>query len=234
MKAVVSWGYDWDGQASETEFRLAGRLNPGSATVASYHAFELATAGRFEDAIGEVRRAVELDPTSLSLAQQMAYFQVLKRNSKQAEVWARRALELNPEPLFARAMLITALSLQGSHVEATTEYAKIPAGSLTAQEQLAGAYVAFACVRAGRTGEANKILGNIQREIGRRYVDPYLLASIAGNLGDRESMLRWLNQAREERSMSMTLLGVEPLFDSVRAQKAVRAIAEQVGLPFQR
>jgi TolB-like protein/Tfp pilus assembly protein PilF len=231
---VVAWAYDWDWRSAESESRRAVELNPNSATVAAYRAFELATAGRFDEAISEGRRAVDLDPTSLSITQEMAYLQLLARRLDDSVIWSRRALELDSRALFARVMLVTALSLSDKHSEAMTEYRGIASGSLTGREQLAGAYAAFACVRAGEPREARKIRDNIQREEGHRYVDPYLLAAIASSLGEHDAELRWLNQAYQQRSMSMVFLGVEPLFDAARGQPRVRSIVDRVGLPFVR
>ena len=78
----VGWKRDdWDWKAADAEFRKAQALDPDSATVASYYAFELASAGNFEEALMQVRHAVELDPISLGLTSQMAYLELLYRQS---------------------------------------------------------------------------------------------------------------------------------------------------------
>ncbi len=230
----VAWAHDWNWKAADGEFRKAQALNPDSATVASYYAFELASAGRFEQALMQVRHAVELDPTSLGLTSQMAYLELLYRHPREAETWSRQALELNPGPLFARVMLIAALSMQDKHAEAMEEYAKIPAGALTSSEQLAAAYAAFACGRAGRLREAGKLLNDVLRDQRQRYVDPYLLAAIAGSAGDHDAEWRWLKEAFDQRSMSMVLLGADPFFESLRGGEPMRTMAKKVGLPFSR
>jgi DNA-binding winged helix-turn-helix (wHTH) protein/TolB-like protein len=230
----VDWASDWKWDAAETEFRKAVALNPKSTLSASYYAFELASAGRFEEAVSQLRQVIELDPTSVALISQMAYIELVYQHPAEAESWARQAVDLDTRPLFGKAMLIASLSLEDKHQEAMAEFRKLPGGALNSGEQLAAAYVALACARAGHIQDARGILKLVLLNQNKRYLDPYLLAAMAESGGDLTGELRWLNKALETRSMSMVLLGVEPFFGALRGKEPLTRIESQMGLPFTR
>ena len=62
--AMVRLSYRWDRPGSEREIQEAIRLNPSSAISHQYYSTVLTTMGRFDEAIAEARRALELDPLS--------------------------------------------------------------------------------------------------------------------------------------------------------------------------
>src|SRR6266540_3742401 len=57
--------YDYDLVGAERELKRAIELNPNAAIPHQYYAFCLATLGRFDEAVSESKRALELDPLSL-------------------------------------------------------------------------------------------------------------------------------------------------------------------------
>ena len=64
--ALAIWLYDFDSAQAIREFQRAIELNPNYAIAhQQYGNNTLAALGRFDDAIGEGKRAVELDPLSL-------------------------------------------------------------------------------------------------------------------------------------------------------------------------
>src|SRR5437667_2817290 len=57
--------YDWDFSGAEREFRRAIDLNPNYATAHQWLAEEISVLRGHEEALAEIRRALELDPLSL-------------------------------------------------------------------------------------------------------------------------------------------------------------------------
>src|SRR5262249_1998560 len=60
--AMIHLSYRWDRGGSEQEIREAIRLNPSSAPAHQYYSTTLTTMGRFDEAIGEARRALGAGP----------------------------------------------------------------------------------------------------------------------------------------------------------------------------
>jgi len=63
--AAVKVDYDWDWKSPEQELRRAVELNPGYATAHQRYAELLSEEGRSDEAIAEIKRALDLDPLSL-------------------------------------------------------------------------------------------------------------------------------------------------------------------------
>ena len=65
--ADMKSAYEWDWSGAETEFKRALELNPGYATAHHWYSQYLTARGRHEEALAEIRRAMELDPLSPSI-----------------------------------------------------------------------------------------------------------------------------------------------------------------------
>src|SRR5213592_3016205 len=71
--AIAIWLYDFDSSQANREFQRAIELNPNYAIAhQQYGNVTLSALGRFDDAIAEGKRAVELDPLSLVINTDLA------------------------------------------------------------------------------------------------------------------------------------------------------------------
>src|SRR5260370_28103741 len=66
--ALIIQNVDWDWQTSGKEFRRAIELNPNYATAHHWYAEHLMWLGRFDEALSESDRALQLDPLSSIIA----------------------------------------------------------------------------------------------------------------------------------------------------------------------
>jgi tetratricopeptide (TPR) repeat protein len=66
--------YDWDLQNAEKELRQAATLDPKYPRARQVLAENLTIRGRFQEAVIEAQRALELDPLALSLNAFMAIY----------------------------------------------------------------------------------------------------------------------------------------------------------------
>ena len=62
---LIKSHYDWDWEGAEKEFRRAIEINSGYAPAHLGYAMLLMFVGRLDEALGEIRHALELDPLSL-------------------------------------------------------------------------------------------------------------------------------------------------------------------------
>jgi len=83
----------------------------------------------------------------------------------------------------------------------------------------------------GKRGEAQKIIGELNEQSKRMYVDPYFLAQIHTALGDRDKAFQELEKAYEEHSSWLVWLKVEPKFDSLRSDSRFTNLIQRIGLP---
>ena len=110
--------YDWDGPAAEKALLRALDLNPTLATARLSYAAYLTSQARNDEAVAEIRRAVEFDPLSIRTHSFGTLFLLFTRRFDLAIDLARRGLELEPNAAFALAFQGVAYASQGRFKEA--------------------------------------------------------------------------------------------------------------------
>jgi tetratricopeptide (TPR) repeat protein len=86
----------------------------------------------------------------------------------------------------------------GQPAQAVLEYQR--AIGLSQRDLDATAGLAHVYATMGRMAEAEKILGELQRQSKVAYVSPYMMAVIYSGLGQRDKAFEFLEKAYEERS----------------------------------
>ena len=93
---VITAAYDWDWKAAEALFRRALTLSPNSVYAHMWYSFfVLSPLGRHDDALAEMRRALDLDPVSLEVRYHLGVANYMARRYDSAIVEYRRALDLD-------------------------------------------------------------------------------------------------------------------------------------------
>jgi TolB-like protein/Tfp pilus assembly protein PilF len=65
--AAVQYAYDWDWDKAEASFKRAISDNPNYPTAHQWYGEFLATRGRLEESVAQIRKALELDPLSIHI-----------------------------------------------------------------------------------------------------------------------------------------------------------------------
>ena len=106
-KAWLAFQSEWDWTEAERSFREAISLNPSLATAHDFYGLMLASLGRFDEAISEVKRAFELNPASVWMMLHLGIVNEKAGRDDEAKVMVERAIARNPE--FSRALITLAL-----------------------------------------------------------------------------------------------------------------------------
>src|SRR5438445_7720205 len=122
--AFVLDGFDWNLEAGGKEFQRAIELSPSYATAHHWYAWHLSLLGRYDEAIGEMRRAEDLDPLSLIINADLAELLVLAHSYDEAIRQSRKTIEMDAN--FALAHNQLAQAYLGNHMydEAIAELQK--------------------------------------------------------------------------------------------------------------
>ncbi len=221
--------FDWDWPAAEREFKEAVRLNPGYATGRRWYGQFLSGMGRHEEAVAEVRHALDLDPLSVIIHTALGDVLFYARRTDDAIAVYRKALELNPDFQAGHGDLARALEHSGRVDEAIRGYQRAIAlaGSSMADPSVG---LANASAAAGRRDEALAVLEELKSRRDRQYVSPWGLASIYARLGETGSALEWLERAYDEHDSTLVWLKVHPRFDGLRAEPRFVALLTKMGL----
>jgi TolB-like protein/DNA-binding winged helix-turn-helix (wHTH) protein/Tfp pilus assembly protein PilF len=219
--------YDWQG--AEQEFKRAIELNPNYAEAHFRYAWTYLTPlGKSEEAIAEMKKALELDPFSRIYNTVFGLTYFYARRYDQAGEQFKKAIELNPDFFVTYYHFAWLYSEVGQYQNAISELTKgrLLSGNAGVVKNAASQEVALrkAFVANGATGFWQQLLKS-GANIGE-FDNPQLYA----RLGDKQSALEWLARNYEERRALGTLLNVDPAFDSLRSDPRFGDLVRRMGL----
>ena len=225
--AIAIWLYDFDFSQANKEFQRAIELNSNYAIAhQQYGNVTLSALGRFDDAIAEGKRAVELDPLSLVINTDLGSNYCYARRYDEAIAQLRKTLEMDAGFYIAHIVLSQALDAKGARDAAIVEYQK--ARTLNDDPSVLG-LLGRAYGLSGNKMEAEKILDQLKKLSQERYVSAYSFALVYLGLGDKEEALRWLEQSYQDRAGSdIGYIRVDPLLDPLRGDPRFEALAEKI------
>jgi TolB-like protein/DNA-binding winged helix-turn-helix (wHTH) protein/Tfp pilus assembly protein PilF len=212
--SLVQLMYRWDRAGSEREIQAAIRLNPSFAQAHQYYSTTLMTLRRFDEAIAEARRALELDPLSVPASTTLAIRYYYASRPVEATAQFLKTLDTNPEFGVAHWGLAQCYRQRGESERELDELQR--AVELSGNSAYMRAHLAYGFARSGNRGRAISIQQELAAEGRERYASPYHQALIAAGLDDRVTMLHWLERAFADQSGWMVFLPFEPEFDGVR------------------
>jgi adenylate cyclase len=210
----VRFLYERDWAGAEQEFRRAIALNPGLPTGHQFFADYLKAKGRFDEALEEMRQAIELDPLSMAINTGLGHVLYLSRDYDAAIAQYRKSLLIDPGFGPAHLWFGRPYLQKGMFPEAISEVEQ--AVALSGGSTISLSVLAHAYASAGREAEARKILDDLLARARVRYLPSYWIALIFTGLGDHDQALAWLERACEERSSWIVWIKVEPRFDRLR------------------
>jgi serine/threonine-protein kinase len=226
----VKMNFDWDWPAAEREFRRAIELNPTYAEAHHIYAHYLMAMKRPAEAFAESERYLELDPLSLAANNHLGWHYLYARQYDEALAQLLRTTELDPNFVGTLLYLGWVYEQKGMYAEAIVTFQKSVELS-TGPLMLASLGHAYAI--AGRRGEAQKILVQLDNLSKQRYVSAYDRAAIYVGLGESEQALAWLERAYQEHSQFMIYLNTDPRFDSLRNKARFQDFLRRLSFPSQ-
>jgi serine/threonine-protein kinase len=229
----VSAGYvsmfcDWNWTTAERAFQRALTLNPACAEAHHQRAHYLELMGKFEMAIGEIRRAMELEPVAPSLGSCAAQIFYHARRYNEAITQAYATLEMAPQfhglnGWIGAAYLKSGLS--GPAIAAFQEGLR----HLSEDPRLHALFGTASAI-SGREGDARASIEKLKALSAQKYVDPYYLIWLHNALGDRSAALECLDMAHRVHSGWLPWMAIDPLLDDLRTETQAVDILEHLGL----
>jgi TolB-like protein/DNA-binding winged helix-turn-helix (wHTH) protein/Flp pilus assembly protein TadD len=227
--AHVLVNYDWKLAESEKEFKRSIELKPDYATAHEWYAIHTLTAlGRWDEALREMKKAVELEPTSLVMNSFMGATLFYAGRYDEAIDECYKAIELDPNFAVAHWHLGLAYEQKGLFAEAISEFQK--AVALSGGSPLMKAALAHAYAQSNRKAEATKIVNELSELSKQRYVSSYEVAAVYVALGDKEQAFRLLERAYNEHCFHLVFLNVWPQFVPLRTDPRFQDLRRRIGL----
>jgi TolB-like protein/Tfp pilus assembly protein PilF/class 3 adenylate cyclase len=222
-----------DFAGSISEFQRAIALNPNYATAHHWYGFNpLCTLGRFDEAIAESKRAVELDPLSLVINSDLGSNLMVARRYDEAIAQLRKTLEIDPTFSLAHGALAEALQFKGDLPGAIAEYTK--AQELGADPSIR-VRMAAAKAQLGDKDAAVRILAELEEARRNREIPGASLAVLYVSLGNRAEAIRCLEQsAADHDTQDVAWIKVYPTWDPLRGDPRFEALVQKVVGPKQK
>jgi TolB-like protein len=217
----------WFEYRRDEAYRLYDRalkLQPGLARTYRYRAMALLCQGDIEGAESGLRRSIELDPLCASDCARRAYVNYVKGDLTSAIADIEQSFELDrdyPEALFYQGLLRFRQEDYGAVVECLSQ-SDFPFDIGV----LAAAYV-----RQGRKSLARECVERLTRLAASQYVSPLAEAFAAIGMKDFELGLQRLNEAIEDKTAFVNLLGIEPFFEPLRSDQRFTRLLKRLNLP---
>jgi TolB-like protein/DNA-binding winged helix-turn-helix (wHTH) protein/Tfp pilus assembly protein PilF len=224
--AVTQMYFDWDWSGAGASFARALELDPGRAPTLHAYAGFLSAQARHAEAVEAIDRARVLDPLSAAVNGDLGWYLYFARRYDDAIAQYKKALELEPELSWVHSFLFDAYvakgDLEGAKALglAALRHDKVPPASYEQMERLHPRGAVQMYVRAA--------IANI------RKIEPppaEFLAARLAQAGQRDEALTWLEKAADQRARWLvSLLLVDPRFDTIRADPRFQTVLRRVGL----
>jgi tetratricopeptide (TPR) repeat protein len=227
--AMVLAAHERRWEDAEAEYHRALELDPNYATGHHWYGFFLQTLGRFDEAMNERRRAIEIDPLTPMLSVGLAELHLAMHRPDRAIEALQPTLERYPRFWYARLVRGQALAEVGRHQEALQEFIETDRASphiFWVTSSLVGALAATGDVR-----EARKRVDDAERLARSTFVSPFDLGLMRIALGDIDLAFDWLRRSCDMKEVRLTSIGFLRGVDPIRQDPRFTELLACVGLP---
>jgi tetratricopeptide (TPR) repeat protein len=189
----------------------------------------LSPRGRHEEAIAQIKRALEIDSFSPLINSNLALVLYRAHRYDEAMQQARATVEMDESFAMGHHRLGLVLEQKSMYAEATAEFKRVV--ELSGGQPLALAGLGHSYAISGNTDAAKRVLVELKELSKTRYVSPFLIATVHAGLGEKEQALAGLEQAYNDRSTSMLPIKVDPNLDGIRPDARFAALVRRMNLP---
>ncbi|MGA8026435.1 MAG: winged helix-turn-helix domain-containing protein [Bryobacteraceae bacterium] len=232
----VKGHYQFDWPAANREFRRAIDLEPNNPYAHLFYSNSyLSPFGRHEEAIAEMRKAMQLDPLSIAIQSFAGRTFIWARRYDDAVAQFQRANQLDPNFALNHERVAQLNALLGKFDPAITEEtnARLLSGEKPQDVVADMSTLRRAVAAQGPRGywetELHLLAG--EQQPPEAYSRPFGLAIVYAHLGQTDKALVNLEIAYRERDTQITELAVEPQFDALRTDPRFADLERRIGIP---
>jgi eukaryotic-like serine/threonine-protein kinase len=226
--AYARWLGDLDWTGAEREFKRALELKTSYVMAHEWYAEFLASQGRFDDAVAEIRKAQQLDPLAVPVNRAVGWILYFARRYDESVEELRKTLAMNAEFLGARLVLWWVHVARGAPADAIADIQReLEKPGLKTVKKL---MLAYACAAAGRREEANGLLWELEAKLAGDNRLALLSALLFTALDLKDRAFQELHRAFELREPGLLFLKVAPWLDPLRTDPRYGALVEKLGL----
>ena len=228
VAGMIATTDEWDYAKAEREFKTAIELGPNLAiTHYRYGWTFLSVVGRHDEAIAEMKRAMELEPLAIQQGSNYAGVLMYARRFDEAVEQARRTYQLDPHQIGAQNWLCHTLNAAGFHAEAVAigeQVRRTAASSINA-------CLGIAYAGTGQREKSHAIMAEVKEKGKSEYITGYWMAIHHAALGERDAAFAELEKALQNRDWFLNRIKVDPFMDPLRDDPRFDAMVKRLNLP---
>ena len=183
-----------------------------------------------DEAIREIKRALEIEPLSIAMNANLAGAYMYARQNDLALAQARKTLDLEPNHITALTWLANIYDSLGMYNEAIA-FSEESLKSYPSSGYYFLIYSGYAYAKTGRRVKAEDTLKKLRDLEKTEPVDPYEFAVLYVGLGDKDKAFVELEKTFNERGFYVLFLRLDPLLDPLRDDPRFADLIKRVGLP---
>jgi len=225
--------FDWAG--AEREYRRGLELSPNDANAHLFYSNSyLSPLGRHEEAIAEMKKAIELDPFSPVTQSFLGRTYLWAGRYEDARIQFAKCAEMFPGFAINQERLAHLYTYTGKLEEAIGAESK--ARLLSGEDPKSVLQKEDALRKALKEGGSQAYwkkvleLSQSRENPPEAYRGTYGTAILFARLGDKQNALDALEKAFGVRELAMTEIGIEPAFDPLRGEARFQDLLRRVGL----
>ena len=220
MGSVYAAHYDW--AASDREFQQAQGLDPKDAAAHYFYSYSvLIPQMRYEEAIREIQRALELEPASLAINANYGGVLTMARRYPEAKLQLDRALAMEPNFVITRARLREWYQIRGQFEDARQmgipifpEFIKI--GAQPGKSEYWRGILEVARLRSENSGEG--------------FSERIFQVTAWAQLGDHEKAIAWLEKSAANEDDLLPNFIRSPILDPLHGDPRYVAMLRKLNL----
>jgi len=219
----VLYEVDWSWQAADAELKQAIELEPGNSEAHRLAAYLATTYGRFDEAIEQSEKAIELDPLHPWNYIARGYAAYRSARLAQAEANFRTALDLAPGSGKFHCLLGAVLIARDQRESALAEMKQEP------NPRFRHVGMALALGALGQPSESDKELRTAEQEFGDEM--GYWIAMVYAARRDPDRAFAWLDRAFNVYGDGLLWIKGDPLLASLVEDPRYKALLQKMRLP---
>jgi TolB-like protein/DNA-binding winged helix-turn-helix (wHTH) protein/Tfp pilus assembly protein PilF len=202
--------YDWDSAGAERELLRGIELSPNNSAAHRYYAFYLRIRRRFDEALEQNNRAMDLSPLDILPQSHLAGIYAAQGKPDKVMEQANRVLEIDPNFTGVYKFIAGVCEARHQWPEAYAALEHIKDTYRTAY--LRG--IADVAATSGDMPRAEAAMAELKEYARHNYVSPLAFASYEARFGDRDRAFGFLDKGYREHATGMIYLdanGGDPL-----------------------
>jgi TolB-like protein/Tfp pilus assembly protein PilF len=226
-RGLVAHELEWDQIRAEREFVRAIQLKPSYAYGIHWYAHYLESKDLFDEALKEMRRAIEIDPLSRIFLEDSGMILWKMRRYGEALEIVKHVEQMDPDFPLVDIMYGGIYQAQRDWPRAIDAYRRaakrmpgvpFPIGALAQTEALSGDLEA-----------ARGDLAKLNEIAAKQYVPDQLFALVYNAMGNQPQARAFLKQAVNAHSGFLVWMRNAPVFDGLAADPECKALLARVG-----